>query len=199
MPRTTQQYERIKDERRQEILDAARRVFARKGLAATKMSDLAAAAGVSYGLAYHYFPTKEAVYTAVLEFALEGAAAVTERALHSGGTPWERLLRMTQEMLAGGEGDAEYSLLAVQTGASEAIPAEARRLLARYGELIDRNVIELIRQGQAAGQVVAGDPRLLATVFLATIQGLSLRALDELATDRPRPDAPTVLRLLAPV
>src|SRR5262249_14951425 len=154
MPRTTQQYERIKDERRQEILDAARRVFARKGLAATKMSDLASAAGVSYGLAYHYFPMKEAVYTAVLEYALEGAAAVTERALHAGGTPWERLLWMTEEMLTGGEDNAEYSLLAVQAGSSEAIPVEASRLLARYGEVIDRNVTELIRQGQAAGQVV---------------------------------------------
>src|SRR5262249_50544345 len=155
------------------------------------------AAGVSYGLAYHYFPTKEAMYTAVLEYALERAAAVTEQALHAGGTPWERLLWMTEGMLTGGEDNAVYSLLAVQAGSSEAIPVETRRLLARYDEVIDRNVTELIRQRQAAGQVVNCDPRLLATVFLATIQGLSLRGLDGLANDRPRPDAPTVLRLLA--
>ena len=72
-PRTVAQTQRIKDGRREAILRAARTVFARKGLAAAKISDIAAAAAVSYGLVYHYFPSKEAVYTALVETAVHGA------------------------------------------------------------------------------------------------------------------------------
>jgi AcrR family transcriptional regulator len=45
-PRTEEVNERIRDEQREKILDAARRVFARKGFAATKMADVAAGASV---------------------------------------------------------------------------------------------------------------------------------------------------------
>src|SRR5215217_6740993 len=49
------------EERRRAILDAAVRVFARKGAHATRVGDIAAEAGVSHGLLYHYFRSKEDV------------------------------------------------------------------------------------------------------------------------------------------
>lgn len=48
-------------DKRRQILDAAIRVFARQGFHATRVSDIADAAGVAYGLVYHYFPSKEEV------------------------------------------------------------------------------------------------------------------------------------------
>lgn len=55
------------DERKQEILDAAIRVFARKGYEKTSISDIANEIGISQGLCYRYFPSKEAIYDAALE------------------------------------------------------------------------------------------------------------------------------------
>ncbi|MBN2531788.1 MAG: helix-turn-helix transcriptional regulator [Spirochaetales bacterium] len=55
MPRTPEENERIKQERKDKILMAALRIFAENGLAAARMSDIARAAGVSYGLVYNYF------------------------------------------------------------------------------------------------------------------------------------------------
>jgi AcrR family transcriptional regulator len=55
MPRPSTENQRIRDERHRHLLRAAARVFARKGLMATTISDIAAAAHVSHGLAYHYF------------------------------------------------------------------------------------------------------------------------------------------------
>ena len=49
---------RAADKRRQ-ILDAAIRVFARQGFHSARVSDIAAEAGVAYGLVYHYFDSKE--------------------------------------------------------------------------------------------------------------------------------------------
>jgi AcrR family transcriptional regulator len=196
MPRKAAENERIKDERREEILRAARRVFTRKGLAATKMADLAAAAGVSYGLVYHYFPTKEAVYVALIEGAMRGAVAVSEEALRREGAPWERLAWLTEGMLDGVRHHAEYPLLIARAYASQELPAEARAVLERYGGETFRNVAELLRQGQDAGQVVSGDPRELAVAYFAVIQGLALDALEPHPADRPFPRRATILRLL---
>jgi AcrR family transcriptional regulator len=48
-------------DRRQAILDAAVKVFARQGFHACRVSDIADEAGVAYGLLYHYFPSKDEV------------------------------------------------------------------------------------------------------------------------------------------
>lgn len=46
-------------DKRRAILDAAVRVFAREGFYGARVSDVAAEAGVAYGLVYHYFDSKE--------------------------------------------------------------------------------------------------------------------------------------------
>jgi AcrR family transcriptional regulator len=52
---------------RQRILDAAQQVFEQKGFAATRMNDIAAAAGVSVGSIYLHFKTKEALCAALTD------------------------------------------------------------------------------------------------------------------------------------
>lgn len=53
-------------ERRAQFLDAARQVFAEKGLAGASTRDIAKAAGASEGLLYRYFPSKEDLHAEVL-------------------------------------------------------------------------------------------------------------------------------------
>ena len=73
-PRTEETNARIREEQKERILEAAKVIFAHKGFSETKMSDIAAAANVSYGLAYHYFANKEAIFTNLLQYALQGGA-----------------------------------------------------------------------------------------------------------------------------
>lgn len=54
-------------ERRDQILSAAMACFARKGFHQTSMQDVSEQAGISVGLIYRYFPSKEAVITAIAE------------------------------------------------------------------------------------------------------------------------------------
>jgi AcrR family transcriptional regulator len=54
----------VEDKRRQ-LLDAAVRVFARKGFHASRVGDIAEEAGVAHGLLYHYFDSKDQVLEAV--------------------------------------------------------------------------------------------------------------------------------------
>jgi AcrR family transcriptional regulator len=60
-------YQRRKEERPQEIADAAFEAFAENGYAATRVDDVAKRAGVSKGLMYLYFKTKEELFKAVIK------------------------------------------------------------------------------------------------------------------------------------
>lgn len=63
MTRRVQQAE----ERREQLIDTALRVFAEKGWNATSIPDLARAAGIAQGLMYHYFSNKEELLRAVVQ------------------------------------------------------------------------------------------------------------------------------------
>jgi AcrR family transcriptional regulator len=53
------------EEKRRRILDAAVRVFARRGFHASRVGDIAEEAGVAHGLLYHYFSSKDEVLQTV--------------------------------------------------------------------------------------------------------------------------------------
>lgn len=61
MPRTKAQYETIRKESRQKILDAALEVFAKQGYHSSTVDAIAKTAGISKGLMYNYFKSKEDV------------------------------------------------------------------------------------------------------------------------------------------
>ena len=64
---TKPRYQRRKEDRPQEITQAALEAFAEKGYAATRVEEVAKRAGVSKGLMYLYFKTKEELFKAVVK------------------------------------------------------------------------------------------------------------------------------------
>ena len=62
-------------------------LFAERGLGATKITDIAEAAGISQGLLYHYYPSKEAIYVELIR-----AALVREELIAIGPKDWWTLL-----------------------------------------------------------------------------------------------------------
>ena len=69
-PRSEEQNTLLKDERREQILSAALKVFALRGFSATKISDIVAEGGISHGLLYHYFSSKEEIFFELVSRAL---------------------------------------------------------------------------------------------------------------------------------
>ena len=55
------------EERKQEILDTAMRIFYEKGYEKTSITDIAKAIGVAQGLCYRYFPSKEALFDSAID------------------------------------------------------------------------------------------------------------------------------------
>lgn len=70
------------DERKQELLDTAMRLFVEHGFSATSMRDIARAAGVTPGLAYHYFDSKQKLFYEALEAYADQCAAEGVRVLN---------------------------------------------------------------------------------------------------------------------
>lgn len=196
MPRTEEANQRIRDERKEQVLQAAAGVFARRGLADTKIVDIAAAAGISHGLAYRYFHTKEEVFAELVERSLNGVTRIAETVLEQPGTPWDKLLWITRETLSGMRRRPEYTLVVLHALTNEAAPAEVRQLAVRQSKVMTRVIIRLIREGQATGQVISGDPVQLAWFYQACILGLAVSG--SLPDDSPPalPSAEMVLRAL---
>jgi AcrR family transcriptional regulator len=75
---------------RQQILDAALKLFSHKGYGATSVRDIAEEAGLSKGNVYHHFPDKESVFRALLDRYFQVMSAPEfpfNRALASGTFP----------------------------------------------------------------------------------------------------------------
>ena len=70
-PRTPEQFEEMRETRRKQIMDAALELFASEGYIHCSISQLAAQAGISKGLMYNYFKSKESLLTAIIENGMQ--------------------------------------------------------------------------------------------------------------------------------
>ncbi len=85
-------WERRKDYRPAELLEAARAMFAERGFAATRLDDVARAAGVSKGTLYLYYPSKEELFKAVVRSGVVDWLASLQRRLADDAIPSDALL-----------------------------------------------------------------------------------------------------------
>jgi AcrR family transcriptional regulator len=198
MPRTEEANQRIREERREQILDVAARVFARNGLAATRIADIASAGEMSQGLIFRYFASKEEIFAALVERALHATISTAQAALQQPCSPLGKLRWLLQIYLSGMWRKPEYSLVIQHALFSEATSQEVRELALEQANRSLQIFRQLIIEGQEAGEVVQGDPIMLALALAACIQGLSSGALYlplMLGIDEP-PDPEIILRIL---
>ena len=67
--------DRAHDERREQIKRAALKIFAQRGIAGTKMSMIASEAGISQGLTYRYFNSKEEIFSVLVQEAIRRSSS----------------------------------------------------------------------------------------------------------------------------
>lgn len=71
MPRTPEQYEEIREEKRRTIMNAALELFAKEGFHSSTISKIAEKANISKGLIYNYFDSKEELLNAILDYGFK--------------------------------------------------------------------------------------------------------------------------------
>jgi AcrR family transcriptional regulator len=87
----TNRFARRRERTRHELLAAAERVLAHKGLHQTKIADIASAADVGVGTFYLHFPTKEALFDAVVEDTMRRFKGAIDEARRSVDDPIEQM------------------------------------------------------------------------------------------------------------
>jgi len=98
------------EQRRTEILEAARRVLLGRGLTGTRVGDVADALGVSTGLIHYHFASKDDLLVETLRFAADADIRRLEKSMASGADAVERLDRVLREYLPARRDDPSWLL-----------------------------------------------------------------------------------------
>lgn len=175
-PRNEEQNAQIKDERREQIMSAALKLFATKGFAATKISEIVERAQMSHGLVYHYFKSKEEIFFELLKRAVqvstESVLSVEIQSIH----PIDKVRVIARNILGAIESyedAAYYFMIVVHTSVMENIDEEYEQLLYDSNRAL-KSMARIVQAGQEARQIYMGDPMEIAVSFFATIQGLAM-------------------------
>ncbi|CAG7650788.1 HTH-type transcriptional regulator BetI [Paenibacillus solanacearum] len=166
--------EALADDRREQIKKAALKVFSKRGLQAAKMNMIAEEAGVSQGLSYRYFSSKEELFAILVKEALEEAESSLADVSRLPGSPKERLRAFTLTMLD--ETHKAYFMLLRYAQIEEGMPEQVQQILETYPA--DRTIgqlVPLFHQGQQAGEFSEGEPDKLLFFYLSVITGLMLQ------------------------
>ena len=102
------------DAKREQILQAAVRVFAAQGYESARVGDIAKEAGVAYGLVYHYYDSKEAVLEAVFHEQWGRLLAAVALAEETGETAAEQLELVVKIVLRAWRDDPDLVRLLVR-------------------------------------------------------------------------------------
>jgi AcrR family transcriptional regulator len=199
MPRDEEANKKIRQEQRATILKAARNVFARKGKTAT-IADIASEAGISQGLAYRYFASKEELFATLVKQATESGGGPAERIQQIQGTPGMRLELLVSYILEDRRSNPGVSQLLYQILTDDSAPNELKQVVMGNGKVIQDIMRQLIIEGQATGEILRDDPDQLMVALLACFDGLMKRSalLEPADNQKHFPDAKIILRMLRP-
>ena len=169
---TTAKRQRTDEDRKHQILAAARAVFDEKGYEGATVSDVVKRAGVAQGTFYLYFESKR---DAVLELArqpMEEMAARTDAAALAGGSFEDRIrgtLRMAFEFE---RSNMDLCRMITQAKQSSKETFDASPMMRRMRE----QMIAMFTQAIDSGEMREMDPELAMTLFHMTLTGAMAEA-----------------------
>ena len=197
LPRTEIANQQIRQEQRTNILNAAKEVFAQKGSAAT-MVDIADKAGVSQGLAYRYFSSKEEIFSILFRETIESTKEYDQIIKQLPGTSSERLEKIVTRLLEMRKERPGYYQLVYQMLSTAETPKEFREAATRRGIVLRKEMRKLLIEGQKAGKIANDDPDQLLEAIMGVIDGLWRRIAYDPESVKNFPDPKIILRMLKP-
>jgi TetR/AcrR family fatty acid metabolism transcriptional regulator len=160
-------------DKRERILRAAVKVFAKKGFFASRVSEIAKAAGVADGTIYLYFKSKDDLLTCLFEDRITRLLEVMRNELDALPDASARVRRMIEMQLG---------LLEGQRDLAEVVTVNLRqssKLLKQYGARRFTEYLELmaavIAEGQRTGELRADvSPRIVARAIFGALDGIAM-------------------------
>jgi len=162
-----------RDEPRARIIEAARRLFASRGLDDVTMAEIAKDAGVARATVFNYFGSKHALVEAISEDVLTFYQAMLRNALADEGTPTPVLVRaLFDQMGAGIEEDRRFYRGVFREMAKVRLGLDEGSLGHRAGKQALELLLQFLARGQERGELSrAHRPEDLASGFDSLVNG----------------------------
>lgn len=174
-PRGQEQNKQMRTETLAKITDAASEVFAEYGYHGATMRQITRATGLSYGLVYYYFPSKEKIFCHLVDFALESSLAALIAALDTPGTAWEKIETLSAILVMNaltGESSRYFLIMLQAMTQGNSIPGLLNHITKGI-EAYYEKLVPVIKEAQNSGEAVPGDPEVLAAAYFSFVQGLA--------------------------
>jgi AcrR family transcriptional regulator len=181
---------------RARLLDAAGRVFARRGFHAASLEEIAEEAGFSKGAVYSNFASKQDLFAVLLAERCHGGLLTITSAGSQAGSTAERLDNVGNSLIARIVGERDWALLVFELWVNAARNPDLRERFAEIFQQTRAAVAGLIDAEAARSRAeLPAPPDLLASLAMAVLDGLALQLLVD--PERVPPEtAGTALRLL---
>lgn len=163
--------------RRAEIVAAVLHLAATQSPAHITTGDIAGELGFTQGAVFRHFPSKDAIWLAVLAWVDAELIAALERAAQEGRTPLDGLERVFMahiRFVMAWPGVPRILFHDLQRPDDTPLKQRVRQLLGRYRQILARLFDAAARQGQLGGGL---DTHAAATLFIGTIQGLVMQSM----------------------
>jgi AcrR family transcriptional regulator len=178
-----------KDAKKLEILHAAMRVFAEKGVVKTKMIDIAIAAGVGKGTIYEYFRSKEEIFISSFTLFFKNMELMLDNVISQHDDPIEQLqllVNTTTSEILHGEGEFAEIMMdfwaeGVRNKDQDVLALfDLKQIYAKYRKMIKT----VFNNGIKKGMFKKMDTNALSSVFIGALDGIYLQwILDREAID----------------
>jgi AcrR family transcriptional regulator len=160
--------------RKDEILRATCDEVAKRGFAHTRAADVAANLGVSTGLIFYHFESKDALLSAAFAYAAERDLERLDAAATGTGSALRRLARVLT--MYGPEGAGGGWALWIDAWAAALRSPEMAEVSRRLDVRWKDTVADVIKQGVSSGEMACDDPSGAAWRITALLDGLAVQA-----------------------
>jgi len=159
---------RPRSDKRSMIQDAAIKVFASRGYHGSRVSDIAAEAGIAYGLVYHYFKNKEEILATIFEERWSGFLEMVETIAGGNDSTEDRLVSVAALILDAYRVRPEWVkvlVLEIQRSSRFAEPGQIEAVGRLFGA-----VARILRSGQERGEIRGElDPNVACYVLIGAL------------------------------
>ena len=162
MPRSKEQFKEMREKTRKVILENALKLFATKGYHGTSINDIAKAAGISKGLAYNYFESKQQLMEALFEQMFD-IGKEFEDILDSKLDPYEKLRELIEFSFHYIEGNEEFWRLYISFVLQPEIIEQGKKVTNEFNTKILKKFEQTLKQAGLKKPSI--EARILGALF----------------------------------
>ncbi len=187
-----------KDQREQEIKEAALKIFSTKGYHRTTMAEVAMEAGYGKGTIYWYWKSKEELYFALISDLHNEILALVDEAGESEEPVLTKIKNLADGMVDVYYRNREYCKLSWRMRAEElqAFSPEFVEALHNYVMRTRQALEALLQQASDEGYFQGIDPYYLSCIILGLVEGMEIQWLEDQSTFDLRQGMDLALQLL---